>query len=80
MPALTIAVYQYTFVVPNDSSGKVYTVIWDYSTGLTRITPFFKACKYSKVDHSAQSTHILDIHANTSTRPLQRKPSMPTPA
>lgn len=23
--------------------------MWDYNIGLTRITPFFKCCKYSKV-------------------------------
>lgn len=48
MKILTTVVFEYTFVVPGDSDKK-HTVIWDYHTGLTRITPFFKACKYSKV-------------------------------
>jgi len=28
---------------------KQYHVMWDYQVGLVRITPFFKALKYSKV-------------------------------
>ena len=49
---LTVAVFQYTFVVPDDPTKKEHTVMWDYNTGLVRITPFFKACKYTKVHHS----------------------------
>ncbi|KAK3706632.1 hypothetical protein LTR37_012641 [Vermiconidia calcicola] len=41
-------VFQYTFCVPEDQDGKSYVVMWDYDNGLVRITPFFKACKYSK--------------------------------
>lgn len=43
-------VFQYTFRLPEDQS-KEYVVMWDYQIGLVRITPFFKACKYSKVRH-----------------------------
>ena len=25
--------------------------MWDYNIGLVRITPFFKCCKYSKVNN-----------------------------
>ncbi|KAF1813790.1 hypothetical protein P152DRAFT_394050, partial [Eremomyces bilateralis CBS 781.70] len=39
-------VFQYTFQLPGED--KKYTVMWDYNIGLVRITPFFKACKYSK--------------------------------
>ncbi|GME48700.1 putative apses transcription factor xbp1 protein [Neofusicoccum parvum] len=39
-------VFQYTFKVPGDDHE--YVVMWDYNIGLTRITPFFKCCKYSK--------------------------------
>ncbi|KAF4307356.1 putative apses transcription factor xbp1 protein [Botryosphaeria dothidea] len=39
-------VFQYTFRVPGDDHE--YVVMWDYNIGLTRITPFFKCCKYSK--------------------------------
>ncbi|EMD00672.1 hypothetical protein BAUCODRAFT_179029 [Baudoinia panamericana UAMH 10762] len=42
-------VFQYTFKMPDDGAGKAYTVMWDYQIGLVRITPFFKALKYSKV-------------------------------
>ena len=41
------AVFQYTFKVPDDET--TYKVMWDYTVGLVRITPFFKCCKYSKV-------------------------------
>ncbi|GAB7366208.1 hypothetical protein MBLNU230_g7768t1 [Neophaeotheca triangularis] len=41
-------VFQYTFRVPDDPEKRVHTVMWDYQVGLVRITPFFKACKYSK--------------------------------
>lgn len=46
------AVFQYTFCVPEDHDGKSYVVMWDYDNGLVRITPFFKACKYSKVSRA----------------------------
>lgn len=46
---LTVAVFKYRFIVPTDPEKKEHIVVWDYNTGLTRITPFFKACKYSKV-------------------------------
>lgn len=42
-------VFQYVFKVPDDE--KEYTVMWDYNTGLVRITPFFKCCKFTKVSH-----------------------------
>lgn len=41
--------FQYTFRVPDDPEKRTHTVMWDYQVGLVRITPFFKACKYSKV-------------------------------
>ncbi|KAK5134559.1 hypothetical protein LTR08_006344 [Meristemomyces frigidus] len=40
-------VFQYTFRVPDDPE-KQHVVMWDYQVGLVRITPFFKALKYSK--------------------------------
>ncbi|KAL8905469.1 MAG: hypothetical protein Q9207_002623 [Kuettlingeria erythrocarpa] len=39
-------VFQYTFQMPLDE--KKHTVMWDYNTGLVRITPFFKALNYPK--------------------------------
>jgi hypothetical protein len=39
-------VLQYTFKIPGDE--KVHVVVWDYNTGLVRMTPFFKALKYTK--------------------------------
>ncbi|KAB2570205.1 Transcriptional repressor XBP1 [Lasiodiplodia theobromae] len=39
-------VFHYTFVLPGDDVK--WTVMWDYNVGLTRITHFFKCCKYSK--------------------------------
>ncbi|KAK5125990.1 hypothetical protein LTR85_011345 [Meristemomyces frigidus] len=42
-------VFQYTFRVPDDSEPRQqFAVMWDYQVGLVRITPFFKALKYSK--------------------------------
>ena len=41
--------FEYTFVLPGDTTGKVYRVMWDYQIGLVRITPFFKAFNFSKV-------------------------------
>ncbi|KAK3117028.1 hypothetical protein LTR53_001982 [Teratosphaeriaceae sp. CCFEE 6253] len=41
-------VFQYTFRVPGDQDRKEHVVMWDYQVGLVRITPFFKALKYSK--------------------------------
>ena len=43
----TIVVFQYTYKRPGDD--KEYVVVWDYNTGLVRMTPFFKSCKYTKV-------------------------------
>ncbi|KXS99262.1 hypothetical protein AC578_6212 [Pseudocercospora eumusae] len=40
-------VFTYTFSLPSEPN-KDYAVMWDYQIGLVRITPFFKACKYSK--------------------------------
>lgn len=40
-------VFQYIFRVPGEPNK--FTVMWDYDNGLVRITPFFKACNYSKV-------------------------------
>lgn len=50
--------FQYTFVVPDDPTKKEHTVMWDYNTGLVRITPFFKACKYSKVSNRLILEHF----------------------
>ncbi|KAH9845691.1 APSES transcription factor Xbp1 like protein [Teratosphaeria destructans] len=41
-------VFQYTFRIPDDPDNREYVVMWDYQVGLVRITPFFKALKYSK--------------------------------
>lgn len=43
--------FQYTFRVLNDPENKEHVVMWDYQVGLVRITPFFKALKYSKVSY-----------------------------
>ncbi|KAJ4989752.1 APSES transcription factor Xbp1 [Stagonosporopsis vannaccii] len=39
-------VFQYTYKRPGEE--RSYTVVWDYNTGLVRMTPFFKSCKYPK--------------------------------
>jgi hypothetical protein len=38
--------------------------MWDYNIGLVRITPFFKCCKYSKVDYNSFS----EIYVNSTDR------------
>lgn len=48
-PLTCIVVFQYTFRVPGDTENREHVVMWDYQVGLVRITPFFKALKYSKV-------------------------------
>ncbi|KAL2266990.1 hypothetical protein VTJ83DRAFT_4267 [Remersonia thermophila] len=39
-------VFHYDFKLPGDEVA--YTVMWDYSVGLVRMTPFFKCCGYPK--------------------------------
>lgn len=39
--------FQYTFNIAKHE--KPFLVLWDYNTGLVRMTPFFKCCNYSKV-------------------------------
>lgn len=34
-----------------------FTIMWDYQNGLVRITPFFKACMYTKVSHEFLRRH-----------------------
>ncbi|KAK4503434.1 hypothetical protein PRZ48_004349 [Zasmidium cellare] len=47
-------VFRYSFVVvlqdakTKEWKEKTFSVMWDYQVGLVRITPFFKACKYTK--------------------------------
>lgn len=53
-------VFQFTFKYPPDAivsgsgintqqEGKMWTMLWDYNTGLVRTTPLFKCCGYGKV-------------------------------
>jgi hypothetical protein len=42
--------FHYDFKVPGDDNN--YTVMWDYSVGLVRMTSFFKCRGYSKVGFS----------------------------
>jgi hypothetical protein len=73
-----MTVFQYTFVVPNDPTQKVHSVMWDYQVGLVRITPFFKAFGYGKVCQRIASFCITI--ADHFHRPPRRKPSRPTQA
>ncbi|KAK4160765.1 hypothetical protein QBC43DRAFT_110818 [Cladorrhinum sp. PSN259] len=41
-------VIHYEFKLPKMNDKTVYTVMWDYSVGLVRMTPFFKCLEYSK--------------------------------
>ncbi|QPG94794.1 hypothetical protein C2857_006992 [Epichloe festucae Fl1] len=45
-----IEAFRYTFQVPDQAP--VYTVMWDYSIGLVRMTPFFKSMGYAKTKPS----------------------------
>ncbi|KAG6015429.1 hypothetical protein E4U54_003505 [Claviceps lovelessii] len=45
-----IEAFKYTFQIPGQTS--VYTVMWDYTIGLVRITPFFKSLGYTKTKPS----------------------------
>lgn len=40
--------------------------MWDYNCGLVRITPFFKACKYSKVSAATPSCQAFPAYADRS--------------
>jgi hypothetical protein len=63
----TATVFKYTFQVPTDA--KTYEVLWDFHDGLVRITPFFKACKYSKVNNVPPDITIASTNSSTSRRP-----------
>lgn len=47
--------YSFTILMEEEKNGRkewrerTFIVMWDYQVGLVRITPFFKACKYTKV-------------------------------
>ncbi|KAG5912813.1 hypothetical protein E4U53_005137, partial [Claviceps sorghi] len=41
-----IEAFKYTFQIPGQAT--VYTVMWDYTIGLVRVTPFFKSMGYTK--------------------------------
>ena len=58
--------------MPGDTSNREYNVMWDYQNGLTRITPFFKACKYSKVhvDLTA-SAPVMSLTSMLQTTPAK---------
>jgi len=72
-----MAVFEYSFIVPDDPDRKIWKVLWDYQIGLVRVTPFFKALGFSKVcSHKICSWS----RANSFYRPPQRKPSEPTQA
>ncbi|KAG5984325.1 hypothetical protein E4U55_005210 [Claviceps digitariae] len=45
-----IEAFRYTFQIPGQAS--VYTVMWDYTIGLVRVTPFFKSMGYTKTKPS----------------------------
>ena len=64
---LTIAAFQYKFhyTEPPADDGrrshageKEWPVLWDYNTGLVRITPFFKCQNYGKVRIFLHSCHL----------------------
>ncbi|KAK4130572.1 hypothetical protein BT67DRAFT_217408 [Trichocladium antarcticum] len=55
-------VFQYEFRVPGDDTP--YTIMWDYSVGLVRMTPFFKCRGYSKTTPAkmlSQNPGLKDI-------------------
>ena len=58
--------------MPDDPEDKKHVVLWDYSNGLVRITPFFKALKYTKVSPISSST---SSHAHLLTPPFQTAPN-----
>ncbi|KAJ4253221.1 hypothetical protein NW757_005929 [Fusarium falciforme] len=41
-------VFRYEFTLPGQDTE--YAVMWDYNVGLVRMTPFFKCCRYGKVN------------------------------
>jgi hypothetical protein len=57
-------VFQYTFKVPDDPEGKEWTVMWDYQVGFVRVTPFFKALKYTKVYSNTMKDEFRTLTAN----------------
>lgn len=71
-------VFQYNFQVPGDPDNRTYVVMWDYQIGLVRITPFFKACKYSKVTPTVVSwvTYMTDIPQTTPAKALTSNPGL----
>jgi hypothetical protein len=61
-------VFQYTYKRLGEE--KEYVVVWDYNVGLVRMTPFFKSCKYSKVNPGLHRVGPL----TDDRRPYQQKP------
>lgn len=52
-------------------------MLWDYNSGLVRITPFFKACDYSKVPnplHPSSTKTTTDVMSNRPPQPRQSTP------
>jgi hypothetical protein len=41
-----VVAFKYTFQIPRNPA--VFTIMWDYNTGLVRMTPFFKCMGYPK--------------------------------
>lgn len=78
--SLIPTVFQYTFVVPDDPPGRKHTVMWDYQVGLVRITPFFKACHYSKVRRAktiSRRLHTADhVRQTTPAKALNTNPGL----
>ena len=73
--------FEYSFRIPNDSAETEYTVMWDYDNGLTRITPFFKACNHSKVRilRTLVPHNISTNSSDNTDRPSQSPLHQPRP-
>jgi hypothetical protein len=69
---LTRPAFHYDFKVPGDDNN--YTVMWDYSVGLVRMTSFFKCRGYSKVGFS-----LLHIQAPLTETDHARENAQPQP-
>jgi hypothetical protein len=69
---LTKPAFHYDFKVPGDET--TYTIMWDYSVGLVRMTPFFKCRGYSKV-----SPPPVSVGTILTSEDLARENAQPEP-
>lgn len=60
----------------NAQQTRRHTVLWDYTKGLVRTTPFFKSCGYSKVGKLFAEKDIVSHSQTTPAKVLDLNPGL----